>query len=106
MVPVDLSGILAFTINLPKMKKLLFVAIALSATACSSDNNLQDTLYNVVESSANMAIDSLHQTADRELERHTGIDSLATRIGAADTIDVEREIERGVKRRIIEELSK
>ena len=89
------------------MKKLLFVVtIALSATACSSDNNLQDTLYNVVESGASMAIDSLHNAANKELERHTGIDSLATKIGAEDTINVEREIERGVKRRIIEELSK
>ncbi|MEJ8804498.1 hypothetical protein [Pontibacter sp. H249] len=88
------------------MKKLLYVAIALSATACSTENNLENTLYNVVESGANMAIDSLHQAANKELERHTGIDSLATKIGAADTINVEREIERGVKRRIIEELSK
>lgn len=98
---------LAFTINLPEMKKLLYVAaIALGATACSSENDLQDTLYNVVESSANMAIDSLHQAADKELERHTGIDSLATIIRTADTIDVEREVERTVKRKIIEELSK
>lgn len=89
------------------MKKLLYVAvIAFSATACSSDNNLQDTLYNVVESGANMAIDSLHNAANKELERHTGIDSLATIIGTVDTIDVEREVEREVKRRIIEELSK
>ncbi|WP_299700532.1 hypothetical protein [uncultured Pontibacter sp.] len=88
------------------MKKLLYVAIAVSATACSSDNNLQDTLYNVVESGANMALDSLHHTANKELERYTGIDSLANKIGAVDTINVEREIERGVKRRIIEELSK
>ncbi|MFD2515203.1 hypothetical protein ACFSRY_15120 [Pontibacter locisalis] len=87
------------------MKKLLYVAIALSATACSTENNLQDTLYNAVESGANMAIDSLHQTANKELKRHTGIDSLATKIGAADTINVEREIERGVKRKIIEQLS-
>jgi 4-hydroxybenzoate polyprenyltransferase len=89
------------------MKKLLYVAIALCATtACSTENNLENTLYNVVESGANMAMDSLHQAANKELERHTGIDSLATKIGAADTINVEREIERGVKRRIIEELSK
>ncbi|MEJ8755538.1 hypothetical protein WG947_00905 [Pontibacter sp. H259] len=89
------------------MKKLLYVAIfALSTTACSSENNLEDKLYNVVENSANMAIDSLHHAANKELERHTGIDSLATKIRAADTIDVEREIERGVKRKIIEELSK
>ena len=88
------------------MKKLLYVAIALCATSCSSDNNLQDTLYNVVEDSASMAIDSLHQAANKELERHTGIDSLATKIRAVDTLDVEREIERGLKRRIIEELSK
>lgn len=101
------NGILAISINLPKMKKLLYVAvIAFSATACSSDNNLQDTLYNVVESGANMAIDSLHNAANKELERHTGIDSLATIIGTVDTIDVEREVEREVKRRIIEELSK
>ena len=88
------------------MKKLLYVALALCATACSSENNLQDKLYNVVESSASMAIDSLHHAANKELERHTGIDSLATKIGAADSINIEREIERGVKRRIIEELSK
>lgn len=88
------------------MKKLLYVAIALSATSCSVDNDLQDTLYNVVEAGANMAIDSLHHTANKELERYTGIDSLASKIGAADTMNVEREIERGVKRRIIEELSK
>lgn len=88
------------------MKKLLFVAIAFSATACSSDSSLQDTIYNAVESSTNIAIDSLHNAANKELQRHTGIDSLATRIGAADTINFEREIERGVKRKIIEELSK
>ncbi|MBC5992276.1 hypothetical protein [Pontibacter cellulosilyticus] len=88
------------------MKKLLYVAIALSATACSTDNNLQDTLYNVAESGATMAIDSLHQAANKELERHTGIDSLATKIGSADTINVEREIERGIKRKLIEQLSK
>ncbi|SIR02450.1 hypothetical protein [Pontibacter lucknowensis] len=88
------------------MKKLLYVAIALSATACSSENNLQDTLYNIAESGASMALDSLHHTANRELERYTGIDSLANKIGAVDTINVERKIERGVKRRLIEELSK
>ncbi|MDO6391303.1 hypothetical protein Q4E40_14275 [Pontibacter sp. BT731] len=88
------------------MKKLLYVAIALCATSCSSDHNLEDTLYNVVESGATMVMDSLHHTANKELERYTGIDSLANKIGAVDTINVEREIERGVKRRIIEELSK
>ncbi|WP_018477596.1 hypothetical protein [Pontibacter roseus] len=88
------------------MKKLLYVAIVLSATSCSSDNNLQDTLYNIAESGANMAIDSLHHTANKELERYTGIDSLANKVRAIDTINVEREIERGVKRRLIEELSR
>lgn len=88
------------------MKKFLYIALAFSAVSCSSDNNLEDTFYNVVESGATMVIDSLHHTANKELERYTGIDSLANKIGAADTINVEREIERGVKRRIIEELSK
>ncbi|MBX0331859.1 hypothetical protein K3G39_01265 [Pontibacter sp. HSC-14F20] len=88
------------------MKKLLYVAIVLSVTSCSSENNLEDTLYNIAESGATMVIDSLHHTANKELERYTGIDSLANRIGAADTINVEREIERGIKRRLIEELSK
>ncbi|MBB6610602.1 hypothetical protein H7F15_06110 [Pontibacter sp. Tf4] len=83
------------------MKKILYVAVALSMASCSADNALEDTLYNVVEAGANMAIDSLHQAADRELERHTGIDSLASRISASDTINVERE----VKRKIIESLS-
>ncbi|NEM99052.1 hypothetical protein [Pontibacter burrus] len=83
------------------MKKILYVAIALCTASCSIDNNLEDTLYNVVESGANMAIDSLHHAANKELERHTGIDSLASKISAADTINVEREI----KRKIIESLS-
>ena len=84
------------------MKKILYVAIALSAVSCSTENNLEDALYNAVESGANMAIDSLHNAANEELKRHTGIDSLASKIKAADTINVERE----VKRKIIEELSK
>ena len=88
------------------MKKLLYVAIALTAISCSSENNLEDTFYHVVESGATMVIDSLHHTANKELERYTGIDSLANKINAVDTINVEREIEREVKRKLIEELSK
>ncbi|MBF8963781.1 hypothetical protein I0P70_11015 [Pontibacter sp. FD36] len=88
------------------MKKLLYVAMALSFTACSFENDLEDTLYRVAESGANMVLDSLHHTANKELDRYTGIDSLSSKIGAMDTLNVEREIERGVKRRIIEELSK
>ncbi|SIT77508.1 hypothetical protein [Pontibacter indicus] len=88
------------------MKKLLFVALAFGAASCSSDHNLEDTLYNVAEAGATMVIDSLHHSANKELERYTGIDSLAHKIGAVDTINVEREVEREVKRRIIEELSK
>lgn len=83
------------------MKKYLYVAIALFATSCSAENDLQDTLYNVVESRATMAMDTLYQTANNELERHTGIDSLATKMKAADTINVERVI----KREILERLS-
>ncbi|PKV75138.1 hypothetical protein [Pontibacter ramchanderi] len=88
------------------MKKLLYVALALSATACSPDHNLEDALYRVAEAGATVVIDSLHHTANKELERYTGIDSLTSRIGAMDTINVEREVEREVKRRIIEELSR
>jgi hypothetical protein len=84
------------------MKKLLYVAIALLTASCSVENDIQDTLYNVVESGANMAMDSLHNAANKELEKHTGIDSLASKIGSADTINVERE----VKREIIRQLSK
>lgn len=83
------------------MKKFLYVAITLFASSCSTENDLQDTLYKVVESSANTALDLLHNAANNELERHTGIDSLATRMKAADTINVERE----AKREIIERLS-
>jgi len=84
------------------MRKLLYVAIALCVTSCSTENNLEDTLYKVVESGASMALDSLHHAADKELERHTGIDSMATKLRMADTINVDREI----KREVIERLAK
>ncbi|MBF9255162.1 hypothetical protein I2I11_17825 [Pontibacter sp. 172403-2] len=84
------------------MKKFLYVAAALLASSCSTENDLQDTLYDVAESSANMALDSLHNAVNKELERHTGIDSLVTKMKAADTINLEREIEQ----EIIEQLSK
>ncbi|WP_242920708.1 hypothetical protein [Pontibacter liquoris] len=84
------------------MKKYLYVAIALVFASCSTESDLRDTLYNVVESGATMALDSLHNTANKELERHTGIDSLTTKMKAIDTINVEREL----KREIIEQLSK
>lgn len=88
--------------NIQKMKKILFVAIALCAASCSAENDLQETLNNVVESGTNMALDSLHNIADKELQRHTGVDSLASRIRSADTINVERE----VKRELLRQLSK
>lgn len=49
-----------------------------------------------------MALDSLQNMADKELQGQTGVDSLATRFRSADTIDVERE----VKRELIERLLK
>ncbi len=76
------------------MKKILFVALALSAVSCSTENNLEETLYNVAESGANMIIDSLHHAADKEIKRHTDLDSLASRVAAIDTINVEREVKR------------
>ena len=84
------------------MKKFLYVAIALLASSCSTESDLQDTLYKVVESSANMALDSLHKAANDELERHTGIDSLATKMKAADTINLEREVEREIIKQLSE----
>ena len=84
------------------MKKSLYVAIALLASSCSTENDLQDTFYNVVESSTNMALDSLHKAANDELERHTGIDSLATKMKAADTINLEREVEREIIKQLSE----
>ena len=83
------------------MKKVLYLIMALGAVSCTTENNVKDTLYNVMESGANMAVDSLHRVANKELERRTGIDSLASKIGAADTINVERE----VKRELIKVLS-
>ncbi|WP_299825637.1 hypothetical protein [uncultured Pontibacter sp.] len=76
------------------MKKFLFVAFALFAASCSADNNLEDALYNVVETTAEMALDSLNQVVDKELKSHTGIDSLGSRIRATDTLNVEREVKR------------
>lgn len=37
-----------------------------------------------------MALDTLQNMADEELQRHTGADSLAARTHSADTVDVER----------------
>lgn len=83
------------------IKKILYVAIALSAASCSAKNDLQETFENVVETGSNMALDSLQNIADKELRGQTGVDSLATRFRSADTINVERE----VKRELIERLS-
>jgi hypothetical protein len=82
-------------------KKILYVAIAISTASCSARNDLQETFDNVVEAGSDMALDSLQNMADRELQGHTGVDSLATRLRSADTIDVERE----AKRELIERLS-
>ena len=84
------------------MKQFLYVAIALFASSCSTESDLQDTFYKAVESGASVALDSLHNAANNELERHTGIDSLATRMKAADTITVEREVEREIIERLSE----
>lgn len=83
------------------MKKILYVAIALSAAACSARNDLQETFENVVEAGSDMALDSLQHRADKELQGHTGVDSLAARFRSADTLDVKRE----VRRELIERLS-
>ena len=48
-----------------------------------------------------MALNSLQNVANEELQRHTGVDSLETRVRSADTIDVERE----VKRELLKQLS-
>lgn len=84
------------------MKKILYIALAISAFSCTAETDLEGRLYDLVESSADMAMDTLHNVADKELQRHTGIDSLSARIRSADTIDVERE----VKRALLKELSK
>lgn len=83
------------------MKKILYVAIAISAASCSERNDLQETFENVVGAGSAMALDSLQHMADKELQGHTGVDSLASRVRSVDTIDVERE----VKRELIERLS-
>ena len=84
-----------------KMKKILYVAIVLFAASCSESNDLQETFGNIVETGAITALDSLQNVANEELQRHTGVDSMATRLRAADTIDVERE----VKRELLKQLS-
>ncbi|MFD3003868.1 hypothetical protein ACFS7Z_26165 [Pontibacter toksunensis] len=83
------------------MKKILYIAIALGAASCSARNDLQETFGNVVEAGTDMALDTLQNIADEELQSHTGIDSLATRLHSADTIDVERE----VKHELLKQLS-
>ncbi|PRY05041.1 hypothetical protein CLV24_13158 [Pontibacter ummariensis] len=83
------------------MKKILYLAIVLFAVSCSERNDLQETFGNIVETGANMALDSLQNVANEELQRQTGVDSLATRIRSTDTIDVERE----VKRELLKQLS-
>ena len=95
MVAAVLSGIFSLSVK-QKMKNLLYVALALCAMSCTSQNNLEDTLYNVVKTGSNMAIDSLSNAANKEIERHIGIDSLATKLVAVDSINVERELKRGI----------
>ncbi|AKD05859.1 hypothetical protein PKOR_20350 [Pontibacter korlensis] len=83
------------------MKKILYVAIVLFAASCSERNGVQGAFENIVETGTNMALDSLQNIADKELQRHTGVDWLTTKIRSADTINVERE----AKRALIEQLS-
>lgn len=83
------------------MKKILYLTIALCAVSCSAESDFQNTLYNVAASGTDMALDSLQQAANKELEKHTGVDSLATKIRSSDTIHVER----AVKQELIDLLS-
>ena len=88
--------------TLKTMKKTLYIAILLFAASCSARNDLQGALENVVETGTDMALDSLKNIADKELQRHTGVDSLATRLRSVDTIDVEREVKRELLRQLSE----
>ncbi len=83
------------------MKTILYVAIVVFAVSCSERGDLQRTFGSIVETGANMALDSLQNVTNEELQRRTGVDSLATRLRAVDTIDVERE----VKRELLKQLS-
>jgi hypothetical protein len=84
------------------MKKLIYSALLLCTVSCSMENNLEDKLYDAVESGANIAIDSLENSVDKELQRHTGIDSVASKIRSVDTINVEREVKREIIKRLSE----
>ena len=83
------------------MKKILYLAIVLFAASCSESGNIQNTFENVVEVGTNMALDSLQNIADEELQRYTGVDSLTTRLQATDTIDAEKLI----KNELLKQLS-